>query len=298
MPYQEDFQHVDLASLERINRGQLPGLQILHERLARDFRQELSTLLERNCSVNLQEVSTTDFGRYRKQLASPTSMHFFRLPPLRGQAMLSISSSLVSAIVDCMFGGKAEKQRSKRNAELTPLESRLIGKIVLRTLDILRDAWAPLMRVDTVYVCSEQNPLAASLCPTSDKVAVAAFSAEIGKQSGDFSFCYPLSLLEPVKSKLKSDSQSERLLEEQNIDTEQMTQTLQQVEVTLRVSLAQGPILGRDLLHLKAGDIIPLNTPADDKAIVLVGGKAKFEGVVGSHHGQRAVRIINRIGRS
>src|SRR4051812_14807849 len=72
----------DLANQERIIRGRMPTMELIHDRFARQFRTHLSKFLGRTCFANVGGIEMIKFGLFMKKLPLPSSLHIFRMPPL------------------------------------------------------------------------------------------------------------------------------------------------------------------------------------------------------------------------
>ena len=284
----------DLASQERIIRGRMPTMELIHDRFARSFRTALSKFLGRSCFINVGGIEIVKFGLFMKKLPLPSSLHIYRMPPLQGYALLVVSTPLVFAIVDSLFGGGGSGKVKIEGREYTAIETRLIGKVVMMALEVLKDAWAPIHPVDFVYVRSEFNPLAIAIVPPTDVVIIVTIEVELEQESTTITFCTPYSTIEPLRAKLSTGFQSTRL----EVDTtiiRRMEKNIRGTDVDLSVELGTGEISLRDALDLKVGDIIPLETTPTEEAIIKVEGAPKFKGFVGSYRGSRAVRVSDAI---
>ena len=284
----------DLASQERIIRGRMPTMELIHDRFARSFRTALSKFLGRSCFINVGGIEIVKFGLFMKKLPLPSSLHIYRMPPLQGYALLVVSTPLVFAIVDSLVGGGGSGTVKIEGREYTAIETRLIGKVVMMALEVLKDAWAPIHPVDFVYVRSEFNPLAIAIVPPTDVVIIVTIEVELEQESTTITFCTPYSTIEPLRAKLSTGFQSTRL----EVDTtiiRRMEKNIRGTDVDLSVELGTGQISLRDALELKVGDIIPLETTPTEEAIIKVEGTPKFKGFVGSYRGSRAVRVSDAI---
>ena len=289
-----DVKKFDLANQERIIRGRMPTMELIHDRFARQFRTNLSKFLGRTCFANVGGIEMIKFGLFMKKLPLPSSLHIFRMPPLTGFALMCVSSPLVFGIVDSLFGGSGQGKVKVEGREYTPIENRLIGKVVMMALEVLKDAWAPIHPVDFVYVRSEFNPLAIAIVPPTDVVIIVTIEVELESESTTLVLCTPLSTVEPLRGKLSAGFQSTRLEEDTGVK-KRMTENVMTSTATMSVQLAEGRISAGDLIKLQEGDIVTLDSNPTDKALVMVEGKPKFYGYVGSYRGNRAVRITEPI---
>jgi flagellar motor switch protein FliM len=284
----------DLASQERIIRGRMPTMELIHDRFARSFRTSLSKFLGRTCFVNVGSIEIVKFGMFMKKLPLPSSLHVFRMPPLLGYALMVVSTPLVFGIVDVLFGGKGSGKVKIEGREYTPIETRLVGKVVMMCLELLKEAWAPIHPIDLVYARAEFNPLAIAIVPPSDVVIIVTIEVELEQESTTLTFCTPYSTVEPIRSKLTTGFQSNRL-ETNSGGTKRMETNINATEINLAVELARGNVKARDLLNLSVGSIVPLMTSPEEEAIIRVEGVPKYKGYVGSFKGSRAIKLSQPI---
>ena len=284
----------DIANQERIIRGRMPTLELIHDRFARQFRTSLAKFLGRTCFANVGGIEMMKFGLFMKKLPLPSSLHIFRMPPLPGYALMVVSSPLVFSVVDSLFGGSGQGRVKIEGREFTPIENRLIGKIVMMGLDVLKDAWAPIHPVDFVYVRSEFNPLAIAIVPPTDVVIIVTIEVELEQETTSLTICMPFSTVEPLRGKLATGFQSTRL----EVDTgvaKRMEVSVRRSVAQMSVQLASGGIRARDFVNLKAGDVVKLETNPTDEAMLKIEGDPKYYCYVGSYRGNRAARITRDI---
>lgn len=291
---EEGIRKYDLASQERIIRGRMPTMELIHDRFSRAFRTALSKFLGRTCFINVGGIEIVKFGLFMKKLPLPSSLHIYRMPPLQGYALLVVSTPLVFGMVDSLFGGKGVGKVKIEGREYTAIETRLIGKVVMMALEILKDAWAPIHPVDFVYVRSEFNPLAIAIVPPTDVVIIVTVEVELEQESTTLTLCTPYSTIEPIRQKLTTGFQSNRLEIDSHV-IRRMEANIRKTQVEMSVQLAHGQIKTRDALTLTEGDIIPLATNPTEEAIIQVERAPKYKGFVGSYRANRAVKVTNAI---
>lgn len=284
----------DLANQERIIRGRMPTMELIHDRFARQFRTSFSKFVGRTCFANVGGIEMIKFGLFMKKLPLPSSLHIFRMPPLSGYALMVVSTPLVFSIIESLFGGAGQNKVKIEGREYTPIETRLIGKVVMMALDILKDAWSPIHAVDFVYVRSEFNPLAVAIVPPTDVVITVTIEIELDQESTSLTLCTPYSTIEPLRGKLATGFQSTRLEVDSGI-AQRMQKSIRETLATMSVQLASGTMKMGEFLKLAPGDVITMDTNPSDEALVMVEGTPKFYGYVGSYRGNRAARLTRPI---
>lgn len=284
----------DLANQERIIRGRMPTLEIINQKLARQLRQAFSGALRRVVDVSALNVDMIKFGEFLKTLPVPTSMHVFRMLPLRGGALLVIESKLVFALIDSFFGGPGTAFVKVEGRDFTSIESHMIQRIVNLTFEEMEKAWEPIEPIKIELERSEVNPQFVGIVPPSDIVVITPFEMEMDEARGNITVCIPYSTLEPIRSKLNAAFQSERL-ELDHGWMKRIFRQLEEVEVEASVELGSTDITVQNLLDLQVGDIIRLDQDCDSELIIRIEGVPKFMGLPRVIRQKKAMEITSQI---
>ena len=284
----------DLTSQDRIIRGRMPTLEIINDRFARFFRQSMSTALRKVIDISAFSIDMIKFGEFMRSLPVPTSLHIFKAEPLRGHALMVIESKLVFNLVDGFFGGSGRGYIKVEGRDFTPIEARLLSKVIKMALDDLEKAWSPVHPLVLSYVRGETNPQFASVVSPTEVVIVIKFEVELEQTVGTLVICLPYSTIEPIRSKLYAGFQSDQL----EVDTAWINRFIERVreaEINITVELGRTMITGEDIMNLTVGDVIMLKHDVREPLEVQVEGVPKFKVFAGSSRGQRAVRIVSDI---
>ncbi len=290
----ENIVQYDLANQDRIIRGRLPTLDIIHDRFIRLFRVTLSNGLRKMANLNVNSTGPIKFSDFMNSLPLPSCLNILRLDPLRGAAILVIESKLLYALVDSFFGGNDVPYTKIEGKDFTQIEIKIARKVVLSALDDLEKAWEPVYPLKIGYSRTEINPQFVAVVPPSDVVIATTFDVELEKVSGTIKIVVPYATLEPIKSKLSVGFQSEQL-EVDHIWINRIKEQIMQTTVNLHIKLGEADIDMHDLMNLQAGDIIQLNNDATVPLQLMVEGIPKFKCVPGVLKGQRAIKITENL---
>jgi flagellar motor switch protein FliM len=231
------------------------------------------------------------FGEFLKILPVPTSLHLFKMEPLRGTGLIVVESKIIFMLVDVIFGGSGKEAFKIEGREFTAIENNIIKKIVIAALNDLEKVWQPLMEIKTSYQRSEVNPQFAHIVSPTDVVIVANFEIEVEYSSGMISMCLPYAMLEPIREKLQAGFQSEQM-EVDKVWAERFKKSLADSPVDMAVELGTTTLSMRDVLHMKKGDVIPLDQYSTEPLKLSVEGVTKFYCSPGVYKGNQAVRIV------
>lgn len=296
-PSDSSIVHYDLANQDRIIRGRLPTLDIIHDRFIRMFRVTLSNALRKMANLSVNSTGPLKFSEFMNSLPLPSCLNILRLDPLRGPSIMVIESKLLYALVDSFFGGNDVPYTKIEGKDFTQIEIRIARKVVLAALDDLEKAWEPVYPLRIGYSRTEINPQFVAVVPPSDVVIATTFDVELEKVSGTIKIVIPYATLEPIKSKLSVGFQSEQL-EVDYIWINRIKEHILGTNVEVHVKLGDADISVNDLLNLEVGDIIQLNKDASTLLDLEVEGIAKFRCVPGVLRGQRAVRVTEVLSHS
>jgi len=280
----------DLANQDRIIRGRMPTLDIIHDRFIRLFRVTLSNALRKMANLSVNSTGPLKFSEFMNSLPLPSCLNILRLDPLRGAAVMVIESKLLYALVDSFFGGNDVPYTKIEGKDFTQIEIKIARRVVLSAIDDLEKAWEPVYPLKIGYSRTEINPQFVAVVPPSDVVIATTFDVELEKVSGTIKIVIPYSTLEPIKSKLSVGFQSEQL-EVDFIWINRVKEQIMQTTANIVVKLGEANIQVRDLMNLEVGDIIQLDTDATMPLNVMVEGIPKFKGIPGLLRGNRAIRI-------
>ena len=284
----------DLTSQDRIIRGRMPTLEMTNEKFARAFRATLSSLLRKVISVTAVSADMIKFGEFLKTLPVPTSLHLFRMDPMRGNAIFIVESKIIFTLVDIIFGGMGTEAFKVEGREFTAIENNLIKKVVLSALADLEKSWKPLIDLKISYQRAEINPQFAQIVPPTDVVVVMNFEIEVEYTSGVVSICIPYSMLEPIKEKLFAGFQSEQL-EVDKSWANIFKSSLLKLSVDASVELGRAQVFAKDIMNLKKGDVIQLEHYASDPLDIYVEGIKKIKGYPGIYKGNQAVQVFSTV---
>lgn len=284
----------DLTSQDRALYGRMPGLDRVLDSFLRALRPSLEGLLGELGGVILGNVELARYGAWLRRLAVPLSVHMFRLSPLNYNGLVVLSPQLASVALEVAFGGKVRRQAVIEGREYSAIETRVLQRFVTRVLMDFQEAWEPIERLECAIVRSESNPVHAPVA-TDDAVAlIAEFRVLLEADEGlTLTLCIPYAALDPVRSKLAGEF---GMLTARRGESwaRQLASQINDVRLEIKAELGSCRLSMRDVLALKSGDVVTLETRKDEPILVHVEALAKFHGVPGVARDGNAVRILGR----
>ncbi|MBT0584913.1 flagellar motor switch protein FliM [Alteromonas oceanisediminis] len=284
----------DFSSQDRIVRGRMPTLEIVNERFARHMRVSLFNMMRRSAEVSINGIQMIKFGEYIHTLFVPTSLNMVRFRPLKGTGLITMEARLVFILVDNFFGGDGRYHAKIEGREFTPTERRIIQMLLKLIFEDYKEAWAPVMDVSFEYLDSEVNPAMANIVSPTEVVVISSFHIELDGGGGDFHVSLPYSMLEPIRELLDAGVQSDK----EDTDfrwSKALRDEIMDVNVELSTHMLDFDMPLREMMELKAGDIIPIEMP--NHITVLIEDLPTFRAKLGRSRDNLALKIIEKIDR-
>jgi flagellar motor switch protein FliM len=157
-----------------------------------------------------------------------------------------------------MFGGDSRFHNPIDGRDFTATEQRIILRVFEVVQECYRAAWKPVHAVPFDYVRSETYPQFANVANATDLVIVTTLSIELGAGGGDIHICIPYCGIEAIRDLLHSPTRAETTTND-NRWTRLLTQQVQLADVDLVAELAHAEVTVRQILNMKAGDIVDLD---------------------------------------
>lgn len=289
-PEDESVVTYDLTSQDKVIRGRMPTLDIVYERFIRAYRMTLSSQLRKLATLSIASTDTMKFGEFINTLPLPSCMSVIRFETLRGSGIAVIETKLAYALIDSFLGGTDRPYAKLEGKDFTQIELSIIKKVIVAALEDFERAWAPVTPVKISFVRTETNPQFVGVVPPSDIVIVTTLTVELENASGTLSIVIPFATLEPIRQKLISGFQQE-VVETDDYWKRMMVRHLEESELHIDVELGRTEITMRQILGLKVGDVIPLQTDSSAEIPIRVEGVERFKGLFGASRGSRAVQI-------
>jgi flagellar motor switch protein FliM len=274
---------------QRINRAQLPMLEVVGKSFADRMTSSLSSLLGRDASVQFTALDTAKAGELQASLPVPASLAIVRLKPLSGSAFVSVEPALLLTLLDGFFGGSG-RATTDVQAAIAPAAQRFLALMLRSVAADWTAAWTPITPLELELVKQETNPRLMQLGAPQEPMLVLKFTVEFGARSGRIDWLLPESLLAPIREVLASEGGSAPARKHESWAPELGT-ALREAELETRAILAEAQISLRELVRLTPGDVIPIDAP--QHVTLLAGEVPLYRGRFGVSQGRNALKIIS-----
>jgi flagellar motor switch protein FliM len=179
----------------------LPILDIINERLVRQFRVYLSNHLRVICTFNHETYNST-FGGWVEKNKNENCYFIVRFAKLHAAALIKFNRRLAYGLVDMLTGGLGEKDEIEDTKEFTQIDLTLLKEIAEMLINDLNVAWEPIENIQAQYVRTEINSEYIGIVPPKSKIRIVKHKVNTNVDLGEFEIIYPYSTIFPMRDKL------------------------------------------------------------------------------------------------
>jgi flagellar motor switch protein FliM len=279
---------------DRVSKEQLRSLHFLHDRFALNVSTSLSAFLRSMTEVNIVSVEQFAYSEFLMSLPDPTAFYAVGLSLFDGVGALELNPSVAFTMVDRLLGGTGYTPGPNR--ALTEIEQNVIDSVVKLMLDNLTETWKSVANMEFRIHGRETRPQMLQVTGPTEIVILLVFDVRIAETRGMVNLCIPAAAIEAVGEAFAQGWQRTR--RQPSADEESwLHANLGRVQLPV-TALLETTLPARDVIALKAGDILSLGHGAGQPVDVHVGTIHRFSGRLTRTGAGAGVRVESFVGRS
>jgi flagellar motor switch protein FliM len=265
-------------------------LQIMHENFSRLLQTYLSGYLRALVQIEVISVDQLTYNEFTNSMPNPSVLGIVEFTPLSGSIMVEMTPPISFAMIERILGGTGHAFERARG--FTEIELTLLEKIMTQIISFFRDPWKNVIELKPRLKKIETNPQFAQIMSPNETVALITLNTKVGNTEGMIHICIPHMVIEPVIPKLSTKFWFSGVSKEiTGSDLKIIEKKIQSTLLPIRVVLGDNEVTVREFLELGIGDVIPLNTSANDDLKVYVGNLRKFSGKPGLKKNRVSIKI-------
>jgi flagellar motor switch protein FliM len=286
----------DLTSQDRIIRGQMPTLDSINERVAVMFGKALGGRLRLEMRVVSSPAMLLKFSEVTGTVADQTITCVLSLGAGHGLALVILEGVLTKCLLTAALGDRsAVVSGTDQRNELTNVEKLVLKHVLGILCESMAACWEGVLEFKPEVLRFEADPRMAIISTPSDVAILCSFEVT-GVMEGKLMVAIPYAAVEPAKKLLTSPP---RLGGQRDQRFAQLLgREIEAVEVELRVEIGQRKMSIADLIEIKVGDVLTLNTSEGSPLPIMVQGRHKMTGSPRVVGGSLAVEILRPITQS
>ncbi len=289
------IERCDFRNPVLLSEGDLRRLRGQHTEFARHLAAKVSAFLRLEFALSLASLTTTTFSRFTDALPEPAHLTLFKLEPLAGLGIISLPPALGLAITNRMLGGRGGA--ALENRALTEIETGLLEDFLRMIVEGWCRQWQDLKDPRPLLVGHETNGRFLQTSPPAANMLVVSMEASLGEAPPEtLQIAMPYAALE--SSIKKAPAQRPKEVRTTPVpDRAAFARRAAYAGISLPAvaDWLVGDVTLRDILHLRAGDVLELPTETLAQTRINLTGEPLFIGTAGVRDGRVAVRLDRRL---
>lgn len=271
----------------------IPNLDIVIDSFARNFATSLTNTLQRNFTVEREDITTTDFQQSLQDLNGQGAVGIYSIAPLKYNCLFHLDTHLAFTLLEIMLGSSHTNEAIAFNRNLTTIEIAILKTMMMEICSDLQKAMRPIVDLQASLTKVENNFRLVNIVEAETEVLVTQFNIRIsGEQCGTMRCIIPYLTLEPLRENFKglvSIAQATAYNWAKFFAREALEM---ESTVIARSGLINMTI--RNILSLQAGDIIDLLYNPEHPLTIMVEEHPLFFAIPGERNGKKAIHVTGR----
>jgi len=271
----------------------IPNLDIVIDSFARKFSTCMTNTLQRNFTVEREEITTTSFQQSLIDLNSQGAVGIYSISPLKYGCLFHFDTLMAFTMLEIMLGSSHSSEPLALDRNLTTIEIVILKTLMTDICNELQSAMRPVVQLEVHLSKVENNFRLVSIVEPDTEVLVTRFNIRLaGELCGQMRFLIPYLSLEPVREKFKALA----TIAQAGANSWSDILAHEALEMENRVIARSGQInmSVRTILGLRPGDIVDLHYNPDQPLTILVEDQPLFLAIAGERNGKKAFHVTGR----
>ena len=294
---ERNYSIYDFKKPNRITPDQLKAFSTMHDKMLRDFINELSSMLRKLVDVKLTSIEQMTYGEFLLSIPQVTSLNTLSFKPLDGRLVVECNPGISHKIIADLLGSGAVNTSDNIDRELTEIEVEILEHFYKMFIKIMHKTWDEVTSLNFKIESKDTNANAIQIVSDHEVVLLVVLEIIIDEDSGFFSICYPVSyfesLLDKVVEKVFTENSSRKSSRKRDIKT-----LIAGAKMEVEAIMAETELSARDILNLKENDVIVFSKNAtSSSSTIYINKKEKFSAVCGLSNNRKAIQIKANLDR-
>ena len=290
---EKKFKKYDFYSPRKLTKERLKMLNSIFEGYARVINSRLNALLHTTCEIEVGSVEEQRYNEFSNALTESDVVALAKIDQEKLQEetpiLVHMDTGVALTIIDRMIGGDGELEPDlPSDYKLTDLELNMYEDIISQLIGIMGGNWENYMPLEFSYVRTEVNPTMVQLIGFDETVVIVSISIRFSNCQGTMSLCLPGVMLANIFSEISKNTTRRTTGEDKS---DEIFGSLRESDMEIIAELARPRVLLSDIYHLNVGDVLDIKRPKDAPVYLNIGGRRWFDGRLGVHNKQMAVKI-------
>lgn len=295
----QEYRKYDFYSPKKYTKDKLKMLRSIYDNYSRIATSQINGLFRLVSEVEvvgIEEQRYYEFGNALNE-TDVLTVADVELPDnsTNPPVLFHIAPTLMTAMIDRMLGGLGFDRTIDISYTYTDIELALYERIIKYLVAINTDVWATHISLKTEFEHIEENPSMFQGISVDETVVIIMLSITLGDMPGTMNICIPGTLLSNIFDIIDKTKHIAKKSEHAKSNREEIMDSIRESSMDVMAQLGVAKLNLDDVYNLHVGDVIDLNKPQDSLVSLYIEGQPWFNGQLGVHNKNVAVKIEDRI---
>ena len=295
----QEYRKYDFYSPKKYTKDKLKMLRSIYDNYSRIATSQINGLFRLVSEVEVVGIEEQRYYEFGNALNETDVLTVAEVdlpdnstnPPV----LFHIAPTLMTAMIDRMLGGLGFDRTIDISYTYTDIELALSEKIIKYLVAINTDVWGAHITLKTEFEHIEENPSMFQGISVDETVVIIMLNIMLGDLSGTMNICIPGTLLSNIFDIIDKTKHIAKKGEHTKSNREEIMDSIRESSMDVMAQLGVAKLNLDDVYNLHVGDVIDLNKPQDSLVSLFIEGQPWFNGQLGVHNKNVAVKIEDRI---
>ena len=291
---EKKYRKYDFYSPRKFTKDRIKILNSIFESYARVINSRLNALLHATCEIEVETVEELRYHEFSNALRESDVLTLAKIDREELQEetpiLIHLATPVLLTMMDRMMGGEGEPDPELPvEYVLTDLELNMYADIMSDLMRVLGSSWENYIPLKFEYVRTEVNPTLVQLIGFDETIILVGLDIRFpDSSSGRLSICLPGNMLTNIFAEVGKSTTRRTTGEDKS---EEIFGSLRESDLEIVAELVRTHLLLSDIYHFNVGDVVDIKRPKDAPVYLNIGGRRWFDGRMGVHKNQMAVKI-------
>ncbi|HEY0309016.1 MAG TPA: FliM/FliN family flagellar motor switch protein [Acidobacteriaceae bacterium] len=247
----------------------------LHEKFALQVANSLGVYLGASLQLKLVSLEQKPIQDYISEVMPSSYVLPCALNVMESNFLMEMDALLVYPIIDLLLGGMGTAAAEAR--ELTEIDEQIMESVAALIVKEVERSWRSLNLSLTPGRCIKPSVIP-HIFPVNEKLVMLLFEMEVGGAMGDLKLVLPTSFVGFLLRHLKA-AQSKKMSSARALASPNLRERLLDCKFQVSADMPQMRALVKDLIGLKPGTILRMNSPVVNDGRLTVEDVDIFEAI-------------------
>lgn len=291
---EKKYRKYDFYSPRKFTKDRIKMLNGIFDNYTRIINSRLNGILHTNCEIQVDSVEEQRYYEFSNALVEGDVLTIAQLK-LKEKVedmpvLLHITAPVALSMMDRLLGGEGDVDEDLPvEYSFTEMELRLYEYIMQDLISLMGGSWENYIPLDFTFERVEANPTLVQIIGLDETVVIIGIKLQFPNSSGRLSVCLPGMMLTNVFTEISRENPGRRTSGEDS--SQSIFHSLRDSDLEIVAELGRTQMSLRDLYYLSVDDVIDLSQPKDSPVRLLIGGECWFDGLMGVHNKNMAIKI-------